>query len=241
MLYWDKLLILLAEVEAVINTRPLTYVFEEFESGFVLTPTHFLTGNRDIIPFYTDEFKDDEDRDYYPRTDSVKELSEHWYKSQKQLDRFWESWKHDYLLSLRETLPLFHRNKSTQLSRQPRIGEVVLVRDDCTPRRAWKLAQIKELIFGKDGLIRSAKIQLPNRNIISRAINHLYPLEITSEVSEDIEKKSPSESSDDNLLNTRISSNRKAAIAACGKISRQLTEAATCLIFCSPRSVMASN
>jgi len=125
LLYWDKLLTLLAEVEAVINTRPLTYIFEEFESGFVLTPTHFLTANHDIIPFFfSDKFKDDEDRDYCPRTDSVKELSEHRYKSQKQLDRFWESCKRDYL---RETLPLFHRNKSTQLSRQPRIGEVVLV------------------------------------------------------------------------------------------------------------------
>jgi len=139
---------------------------------------------------------------------------------------------------MRETLPLFHRNKSTQLSQQPRIGEVVLVQDDYTPRRAWKLAQIKEPIFGKDGLMWSVKIQLPNRNVISRAINHLYPLEITSEVSEDNDKKSPSESS---LLNTRISSNRKAAIAARDKISRQLTKAATCLIFCSPWSVMDSN
>ena len=97
-----KLLTLLTEVEAIVNTRPLTYVCEDFESGFVLTPTHFLTGNRDLIPFYTDEFKDGEDRDYCPSTDSVKELSEYWRKSQKQLDRFWESWKRDYLLNLRE-------------------------------------------------------------------------------------------------------------------------------------------
>ena len=51
LLYWNKLLILLAEVKAIINTRPLTYVCDEFESGFVLTPTHFLTANRDVIPF----------------------------------------------------------------------------------------------------------------------------------------------------------------------------------------------
>ena len=35
----------------------------QFESGFVLTPTHFLTGNHDAIPFYTDDFKDGEDRE----------------------------------------------------------------------------------------------------------------------------------------------------------------------------------
>ena len=51
-LYWDKLMTLLMEVEAIINTSPLTYVYKEFKSGFVLTPAHFLTGNHEIaIPF----------------------------------------------------------------------------------------------------------------------------------------------------------------------------------------------
>ena len=45
-LYWDKLMTLTVEVEAIINTRPLTYVYEDFKSGFVLTPAHFLTGNQ---------------------------------------------------------------------------------------------------------------------------------------------------------------------------------------------------
>ena len=50
LLYWDKLLTMLAEVEAIINTRPLTYVYGDFLSGFTLTPAHFLT---DILtPLY---------------------------------------------------------------------------------------------------------------------------------------------------------------------------------------------
>ena len=60
---------------------------------------------------------------------------------------------------------------------------MIIVRDDHTPCRAWRLAKIKELIFSKDGLTQSAKTQSPNKNIASQAINHLYPLEITSEVS----------------------------------------------------------
>ena len=40
-LYWDKLMTLLIKVEAIISTHPLTYVYEEFKSGFVLTPAHF--------------------------------------------------------------------------------------------------------------------------------------------------------------------------------------------------------
>jgi len=49
-LHWDKLTTLLVEVEVIINSCPLSYVGEDFESGFVLTPTHFLTSNRDVIP-----------------------------------------------------------------------------------------------------------------------------------------------------------------------------------------------
>ena len=42
----------------------------------------------------------------------------------------------------------------------------------------WKLALIEEFIRSKDGQIRSVKIELPNKQVLSRAINHLYPLEI---------------------------------------------------------------
>ena len=87
-LHWDKLMTLIVEVEAKINTRPLTYVYEDIKSGFVLTPAHFLSGNREItIPFCEDVF---EDSDYYPKMDSVKELTEYWRRNQKQLNLFWE-------------------------------------------------------------------------------------------------------------------------------------------------------
>ena len=46
--------------------------------------------------------------------------------------------------------------------RQPKIGEIVLVKDDNQPRRMWKLALIKEYILSKDGQIHTVIIQLPN-------------------------------------------------------------------------------
>ena len=84
LLYWDKLLTFLTEVEAIIYTQPLIYVCEDCESGFVLTPIPFLTGNRDVIPFYADELIDGDDRDYCPRIDSARMLSEHWQNCQRQ-------------------------------------------------------------------------------------------------------------------------------------------------------------
>ena len=59
LLSWDKLITMITEVEAVINTRPLIYVYGDFCSGFTLTPAHFLTANLDtVIPFNIDDCED---------------------------------------------------------------------------------------------------------------------------------------------------------------------------------------
>ena len=50
---------MITEVEAIINTRPLTCVYGDFLSGFTLTPAHFLTANLDtVIPFNIDDCED---------------------------------------------------------------------------------------------------------------------------------------------------------------------------------------
>jgi len=96
---------------------------------------------------------------------SVKELSGYWKRSQKQLNQFWESWKHEYLLGLRETLPLVHRSQQMQLERCPGVREIVIVKDKHTPRRTWRLTKISEFIYSRE--IRSAKVLLSNKNIIT--------------------------------------------------------------------------
>ena len=53
----------------------------------------------------------------------------------------------------------------------------------------WKLALIKEYILSKDGQIRLVIIQLPKKQLVSRAINHLFPLERQATQSEDIKNE----------------------------------------------------
>ena len=75
-------------------------------------------------------------------------------------------------------MPLIHKGPRVQVQRRPRINEVVLIDDSNLSRGNWQLGKIIELNAGNDGNIRSVKVQLGNRNIITRPVSLIYPLEI---------------------------------------------------------------
>ena len=89
-------------------------------------------------------------------------------------------WQEEYLLSLREKLPLEHRQARSQHLMEPKEGSIIIVKDKNLPRSNWKLGRILCLIPSSDFKVRSAEILLPGQSIISQAINYLYPLEIPS-------------------------------------------------------------
>ncbi|GFX67567.1 integrase catalytic domain-containing protein [Trichonephila clavipes] len=45
-LFRDELETLLIEIEGVLNSRPLTYIFSEFNESEPLTPSHMILGRR---------------------------------------------------------------------------------------------------------------------------------------------------------------------------------------------------
>ena len=53
-------------------------------------------------------------------------------------------------------------------------------------RQMWKKARIDELIPGRDSLIRTVKLRLPDRTKISRPVQLVIPLEI-AQSGEDVE------------------------------------------------------
>ena len=98
------------------------------------------------------------------------------------LKQFWTGWKREYLTFLRE----FHHTTGNN-KQKIATGDVVLIHDE-TPRVRWKLAIIKKVNKGRDGLIRSAVIQTGN-GITNCLITKLYPLEIRSESPPNIESR----------------------------------------------------
>ena len=146
----EQLTTLLTEIEESLNSRPLTYVYEDLDSGFTLTPGHFLATNRKLGLCNSSNADYHCDEDFQPNKDSVTKLIEMWKKGQKQLDLFWKMWQEEYLLSLREKLPLEHKQTRSQHLMEPKKGSIVIVKDKSLPRSNWKVGKILRLIPSSD-------------------------------------------------------------------------------------------
>ena len=233
----EQLVTTLTEIEAIINTRPLTYVYDEFDSGFTLTPAHFLSSY--FLPLLmTNRDANEDDSDYYPIMDSATSLLETWKKGQRQLNCFWDIWTNEYLLSLREHSSLYHRSVKNQTSSLPQVGQVVIIKDDKMPRRMWKLGRIEKLVTSKDGRIRTADVYLPGNRHVQRALNMLYPMELyNGNIHNSGEDSGKPQSSKDNETlqdaghqRDRINV-RKAALIAKEKISELMKNNAVTILF----------
>ena len=60
----------------------------------------------------------------------------------------------------------------------PSVRDVVIIQDESRNRHSWKLGIVDELIVGRDGIIRAAKMRA-GKGVMERAVQHLYPLELS--------------------------------------------------------------
>ena len=178
-LQYDHFLTFCAEVEAVINSRPLTYTYNEIESKEILRPVDFLQTTGQVGTPMLEE--DHTDPEYLPKLDSADKALKYWRSSQQNLDHFWKLWNDEYLLSLRESHNIMHKQPHHTSNVVPENGDIVLIKEENIPRSSWKVGRISNLLPSKDGEIRAAKLLLSNSQTITRPINHLYPLEIPKE------------------------------------------------------------
>ena len=120
----DELYTLVVEIEGTLNNRPLTYLsVEEFDKA--LTPSHLICGRR------LESLPDREIKDVTEENLNRKLLLKRQEFIAKLLSHWWNRWKHEYLVDLRES-----HNLSTKRIGQPTIavGDVVIVHEDETPR-----------------------------------------------------------------------------------------------------------
>ena len=171
----EELNTVLIEIEAVINARPITYVYDDEESvSYPLTPSQLISG-RQITPMPNTE--------HFEIVSTNNILTKRAKHQRRVLQQFTCQWRREYLLSLRENATCKSKSKSNRANIS--VGDIVLVKSDSTKRAFWKIARVEELLESKDGRIRAARVKVANvkRNPVSlrRVIQHLVPLEVKAE------------------------------------------------------------
>ena len=117
---YDELLTLVIEVECVLNSRPLTYVYAG-DVTELLTPSHLLVGFR-TLSLPDAPVPEDTDGDFTPE-----KLTHRAAHLAVTLEKFWKRWKLEYLQELREFRRTCQQGGATY-SLHP--GEVVTVYDE---------------------------------------------------------------------------------------------------------------
>ena len=108
-LNYDQLNTVLVEVEAIVNSRPITYVYDDVEGvSYSISPSHLLYGRRIISLPNSEVFEVTSTHDSL-----VKKSKQH----RHTLSQFLSLWRRMYLINLRE----YHRVKR-QATKGPEIA-----------------------------------------------------------------------------------------------------------------------
>lgn len=156
------------EVEAVVNTRPLTHVGEDLD--YVLKPADFLSLGKCL----TMNLK--KDLAIQSESATKRDLVEGWKRGQNIVNEFKEMFMGQYLLSLRERYKHSARQPRVKTDKMPQVGDIVQIKSDARNRENWKVGKISSLIRSEDGECRVARVKVGDTEF-TRSIAHLYPLE----------------------------------------------------------------
>ena len=149
-LNFEELRTILVEVETTINNCPLTYMYNGSEGvSYPLTPSDIIYGRKIAVTPNRRQFK------VVSTNQSLTKKAKH---KKLLLNHFTKRWRNEFLLSLREASSSNHA-----LSRETiAVGDIVVIKNDSSPRAFWKLAEVEELIKGNDSITRSAKVKVVN-------------------------------------------------------------------------------
>lgn len=138
----EVLCTLMAEVMAIINSRPLIPVSSDPEAPLILTPAMLLTQKIGTPPVPSGNFSD------------ANLLKHAWKKVQALADTFWARWRLEYLNTL-QIRQKWHTKKPNL-----KDGDIVLLKDKQARRHEWSMGVIAKAFQSDDGLVRKVEVKV---------------------------------------------------------------------------------
>lgn len=137
----EGLCTILCEVEAILNSWPITTMSPDPHDLEALTPNHvLLLKSKPVLP-----------PGIFQKSDMY--LRRRWKQVQYMADLFWKRWIQEYLPLLQE------RQKWTNTKRNIQTGDIVLIVDATAPRGSWILGRVLQTFQDGKGLVRSVQIK----------------------------------------------------------------------------------
>ena len=139
---------LLSQIEAVLNSRPLSPLSNDPNDLQPLTPGHFLIGEPLTAPV-----------EPFLQHIKINRLSR-WQSIERIRQCFWKRWSTEYLSSLQQ------RTKwRRQHGHEVKEGTLVLIHEDNLPPLKWKLGRVIKLHPGKDNIVRVVSLKTINGEV----------------------------------------------------------------------------
>lgn len=138
----DVLVTLMAEVTAIVNSRPLTPVSTDSEQPMILTPAMLLTQKVGTAPVPPGQF------------DSKDLFRSQWRRVQSLANTFWDRWKREYISEL--------QGRRKWKTERPNLqeGDVVLLRDVQAKRNDWPVALVTKTFPSHDDKVRKIEVKI---------------------------------------------------------------------------------
>lgn len=160
-LTFEEFYTVLAQIEAILNSRPLNPMSSDPTDNLPLTPAHFLIGR----PLTA------------PACDDVTEIQmnrlKRYHRVEQLRQQFWKRWSLEYVAELQR------RTKWKTDADDIKLDSLVLIKEDNLPPLKWRLGRIIRVFPGKDGISRVAEIRT-QAGTIQRAFSKICPLPLTS-------------------------------------------------------------
>lgn len=140
-LTFEELYTVLTQIEALLNSRPLTPMSSDPSDLSALTPGHFLT--LEPLGVLPEE----------PLLDKSVSPLQRWKLIQRMHQDFWKRWHVEYIHTLQQ------RHKWTDRKSEPTVGMLVLVVNEQRGPMHWCLGRVIQLHPGSDGICRVVTVK----------------------------------------------------------------------------------
>lgn len=158
-LNFEEFYTILTQIEACLNSRPLTPCSSDPTDLSVLTPGHFLIGEAmTALP----------GKDY-----SIEKMSltNRWQLCQQIIQHIWKRWSSEVISRLQQ------RSKWRKIQDNVKEGDMVVIRTSNYPPTRWLLGRIQKTYPGKDDLVRVVDIRT-RQGIVRRPIGKIAKLPV---------------------------------------------------------------